>query len=83
MEFLDDLEELNNTMHNAYLIVTKRKTLDSLYIDLNKSNKTYFSLPFDFSKTEVVIDDLIEHFSNMEDYDKCDELSKLKNVQRN
>lgn len=78
MEFLDDLEELNNTMHNAYLIVTKKKTLESLYKDLRKSNKTHFSLPFDFS-----IDDLIEHFSNMEDFDKCKELSKLKNVQRN
>ena len=80
MEFLDDLEELNTVMHNAYLVVTKKKTLDTLYKDLDVSEKEYFTLPFDFSKTEIVIEDLIEHFSNMEDYAKCEELSKLKNV---
>ena len=82
MKFIDDLEELNNTMHNAYLVVTKQKTLDDLYNDLRESDKEYFSLPFDFSKTDVVIDDLIEHFSNIDDDAKCKELTKFKNVQK-
>jgi len=80
VKFIDDLEELNTTMHNAYLVVTKQKTLDELYKDLKTGDKEYFSLPFDFSKSDIVIEDLIEHFGRIEDYDKCKELSNLKNA---
>ena len=69
-------------MHNAYLVVTKQKTLDDLYNDLNESDKKYFSLPFDFSKTDLIIDDLIEHYSNIDDDEKCKELTKFKDVQK-
>jgi len=80
MDFLEDLDEYNDVMHNAYLVVTKRKTLDSLYKDLEKHHKDYFMLPFDFSDTEVIIENLIDHFSDMEDYEKCAELVTIKNV---
>jgi hypothetical protein len=81
MDFLEDLEEYNNVMHNAYLVITKKKTLDQLYKDLEEEGD-YFSLPFNFSDRETTIENLIEHFSDMEDYEKCQELVNIKNVQK-
>ena len=34
MQFLEDLNEYNESMNNAYLIITKRKTLDDIYLFL-------------------------------------------------
>ena len=56
------------------------KFIDELYKDLKTGDKEYFSLPFDFSKSDIVIDDLIEHFGRIEDYAKCEELCNLKNA---
>tara|TARA_R110002074_G_scaffold116259_1_gene247470 strand:- start:1436 stop:1687 length:252 start_codon:yes stop_codon:yes gene_type:complete len=81
MNFLEDLEELNTVMHNAYLVVTKKKTLDTLYKDLDVSEKEYFTLPFNFNDPNSVLDMLIDHYSDMEDYKKCAELINMRNVQ--
>lgn len=83
MEFLEDLSNYNESMDNAYDLVTKRKTLDDIYLELDSGEYTEFYLPFDPStndgRDEATLDLLIEHFSGIEAYEKCDELLKLKN----
>jgi hypothetical protein len=69
-------------MYNAYLVVTKKKTLNSLYDDLKTNHKDYFMLPFNFTDTKEIIEPLIEHFSDMEDYEKCAELINIRDVQK-
>ena len=67
-------------MHDAYLVVTDQKTVSSLYEDLKVAGKTDFTLPFDFNNTASILDILIDHYSDMEDYEKCETLIHLKDV---
>jgi len=82
MDFLEDIDEYNDVMYNAYLVVTKKKTLNSLYDDLKTNHKDYFMLPFNFTDAKEIIEPLIEHFSDMEDYEKCAELINIRDVQK-
>lgn len=83
MEFLEDLNNYNESMDNAYDLVTKKKTLDDIYLELDSGEYSKFYLPFDPStndgRDEATLDLLIEHFSLVEAYEKCNELLKLKN----
>ena len=83
MEFLEDLRMYNESMENAYDIITKRVTLDDLYDDFEENGIRKFYLPFDPIKedgrSEDVIDMVIEHFTQYEEYEKCAELVKIKN----
>ena len=47
MDFLEDLELYEQAMNNAYDIITKRKTLDDIYYDLEEETIDAFPLPFD------------------------------------
>ena len=82
MDFLEDLELYNSAMNNAYFIITKRKTLDDIYYELEKDTIVDFPLPFDpieeDGRTEDVIDMVIEYFTSTEEYEKCAELVKIK-----
>ena len=73
----EELEILNEAYLNAYLIVTKRITVAEL---LAADGEMVF-LPFDPEAPEtirMVIDDVIEFFSNEEEYEKCAELLRVK-----
>jgi len=82
MEFLDDLEMYEQSMQNAYDLITKKHTLDDVYDDFEENGISKFFLPFDpieeDGRTEDVIDMVIEHFSHYEEYEKCAELVKIK-----
>ena len=82
MDFLEDLELYEQAMNNAFDFITKRKTLDDIYYDLELEKITHFPLPFDpireDGRTEDIIDMLVEHFTNTEEYEKCSELVKIK-----
>ena len=82
MDFLDDLDSYNQSMENAYLLVTKEKTLDDIYEELDKGMYTKFYLPFDplqqDGRNDSTLDLLIEHFSSLEEYEKCIKLTKIK-----
>ena len=84
MQFLEDLNNYNESMDNAYDLVTRKKTLDDIYVELDSGESSKFYLPFDPSvndgRDEATLDLLIEHFSLIESYEKCDELLKLKNI---
>tara|TARA_R110000744_G_scaffold47666_3_gene104789 strand:+ start:83 stop:373 length:291 start_codon:yes stop_codon:yes gene_type:complete len=82
MDFLEDMELYERAMRNAYLIITKRKTLDDIYYDLEKDIIDDLPLPFDpieeDGRSDDIIDIVIEYFTSTEEYEKCAELVKIK-----
>ena len=82
MDFLEDIELYNQAMRNAYFIITKRKTLDDIYYELEEGKIETLPLPFDpiheDGRTEDIIDIVIEYFTSTEEYEKCAELVKIK-----
>ena len=83
MDFLDDIEDYNAAMDNAYNFVTKRITLDDIFEQAEKSGTlTEFYLPFDpinsDGRDEATLDLLIDHFISIEEYEKCQELQNIK-----
>ena len=82
MDFLEDLEMYEQAMENAYNIITKRKTLDDIYYSLEEDSFDQFFLPFDpiveDGRSADIIDMVVEYFIKLEDYEKCAELTKIK-----
>ena len=48
MDFLEDLALYERAMTNAYFIITRKKTLDDIYYELEDETLGDFPLPFDF-----------------------------------
>ncbi len=84
MDFLEDLEMYEKAMQNAYNLITKKKTLDDIYYELEEDLIDMFPLPFDpvseDGRSPAIIDIVIEHFTETEEYEKCAELVKIKNT---
>ena len=82
MDFLEDLSMYNEAMKNSYYLITKRKTLDDIYISLEEETIDAFYLPFDpiqeDGRSTDVIDMVIEYFITTEEYEKCAELIKIR-----
>jgi hypothetical protein len=73
----EEIEILDEAYRNAYLIATGQLSVKEL---LNKADDMIF-LPFDPSAPEtfvMIIDDVIQYFSDSEEYEKCAELVKVK-----
>ena len=87
MDFLEDIELYNKAMENAYNIITKKKTLDDIYYELEEETLDEFPLPFDpimeDGRSPDIIDVVIEYFISIEEYEKCVELIKIKNKCQN
>ena len=84
MDFLEDLEDYNSAMDNAYNFVTKKITLDDIFEAAESEGELInFYLPFDpldsDGRDEGTLDLLIEHFTEIEEYEKCQELVNIKN----
>ena len=60
MDFLEDMELDNNAMENAYFIITKRKTLDDIYYDLEEGKIDTLPLPFDPIEEDGRSEDIID-----------------------
>lgn len=82
MDFLQDLEDYNTAMENAYRLVTKKVTLDDIYEELESGEVNEFYLPFDpieqDGRDDATIDLLISHFTEIEEYEKCQELVQIR-----
>ena len=82
MDFLEDLELYERAMDNAYNLITKRKTLDDIYYSLEEDEFDKFFLPFDPIKEDGrspdIIDMVIDYFIKVEEYEKCAELTKIR-----
>ena len=46
MDFLEDMALYEEAMKNAYQIITKKKTLDDIYYELEEGKITRLPLPF-------------------------------------
>lgn len=92
LEFNDDIEDdditrsleeeveiLDEAYRNAYKIATGEMTVKEL---LDSAEDMIF-LPFDPSSPStfsLVVDDIIQYFSDNEEYEKCAELVKIKDT---
>ena len=84
MDFLEDLEMYDKAMSNAYDIITKKKTVNDIYLTLEDEEHDVYYLPFDPTnedgRTPAIIDMVIEYYTSIEDYEKCAELVEIKNI---
>ena len=86
MDFIDDINDYGEAMRNAYMIVTKKITLDDVFADLERKwameEDVKFFLPFDpinqDGRDPATLDLLIEYFIDTEEYEKCAELQIIK-----
>jgi hypothetical protein len=83
-KYEDDLELYEVAMENAFNLITKRKTLDDIYYELEGSSIDAYPLPFnpmeEDGRTADMIDILLEYFISTEEYEKCSELTKIKDT---
>lgn len=80
LNFEEEAEILNAAYENTYLIVTKKVTIEDIMQEALESGDFVF-LPFDPSNLhtiELIIDDVISHFEDCEEYEKCAELVAAK-----
>ena len=81
-QYEEDLELYETAMNNAYYLITKRRTLDDIYFELEDGDRDTYPLPFnpieEDGRTADVIDVVIEYFTSTEEYEKCAELVKIK-----
>ena len=82
MDFLEDLEMYEKAMENAFDLITKRKTIDDIYEDLESNKINEFHLPFDpileDGRSADIIDMVIEYYTGTEEYEKCAKLVQIK-----
>ena len=80
----EDLVLYGYAMENAYNIITRKRTLDDIYYELEAEIIDDLPLPFDpieeDGRTPDMIDIVIEYFTETEEYEKCAELVKIKNT---
>jgi|TARA_R110002073_G_scaffold174942_1_gene332170 hypothetical protein len=83
MDFIEEIDEFNIAMDNAYDLITGKVSLDTLETDLKINGIETFILPFDpLHETGTdpdTLDFIIEHFENLEEYEKCQVLLRIKN----
>jgi hypothetical protein len=83
MDFLEDIALYNEAMVNAYNVITKKVKIQDVLIELDDEEEIIeFPLPFnpflheDISNDEI--DLVIEHFSDLEEYEMCVDLVNCK-----
>ena len=71
----DEEELYRESMTNAYLLITNKLTFDELF----EYNGCY--LPYNPKSDNIsddTFDDLINYFCELEEYEKCGEIKKIK-----
>lgn len=83
MDFLEDIALYNEAMVNAYNVITKKVKIQDVLIELDDEEEIIeFPLPFnpflheDISNDEI--DLVIEHFSDLEEFEMCVDLVNCK-----
>ena len=83
MDFIEEMELYNSAMDNAFNLITGRMELDDMFIEFEEEgDEDMLPLPFnpfihdDISDEEI--DLVIEHFSDMEEYEMFAELVNYK-----
>ena len=77
MEEVDD-KDYYEAMQNAYILLTDKLGFDAVF------EHNGCSLPFSIEEdvTDREVDDVIQYFCKIEEFEKCAELKKLKETQK-
>ena len=83
MDFMEEIALYNLAMDNAYSLIVGDLKLDELMIELdNEEGEDVLPLPFNpFNGKKVsnsVIDIVINHYTGLEEYEKCAKLLEAK-----
>jgi len=83
MDFMEDIELYNLAMDNAYALIVGDMKLDEMIIELDDEDEDdILPLPFNpFSGEKIsdsMIDVVINHYTGLEEYEKCARLVKAK-----
>tara|TARA_R110002096_G_scaffold343293_1_gene536284 strand:+ start:224 stop:505 length:282 start_codon:yes stop_codon:yes gene_type:complete len=84
MDFLEEMELYNSAMDNAYNLITGKMTVDELFVEFDETEDEEDILPLPFNPflsekfSNVLIDVVIDHYTQYEEYEKCAELVKIK-----
>jgi|TARA_B110000495_G_C22903108_1_gene527089 hypothetical protein len=85
MDFLEELDLYHTAMHNAYNVITGKISIEEVYMELEEGDEDLeFPLPFNpFLHEDISSEEIgwvIDHFIELEDYEKCQELLDSKNA---
>jgi len=85
MDFMEEIALYNLAMENAYALIVGDLKLDELMIELDYEDNEHddvLPLPFNpFSGDDIsnsMIDIVINHYTGLEEYEKCARLVKAK-----
>jgi len=84
MDFLEEIELYNSAMDNAYNLITGKMSVDELFVEFDESEDEEDILPLPFNPflsekfSNALIDVVIDHYTQYEEYEKCAELVKIK-----
>ena len=83
MDFMEEIELYNLAMDNAYALIVGDMKLDEMIIELDDEDEDdILPLPFNpFSGEKIsdsMIDVVINHYTGLEEYEKCARLVKAK-----
>ena len=65
---------IEKSIENTYLLITNKKTIDE--ICLENEIPLFFIEPEELTNQDI--EEMIEYFGEVEEYEKCNELLKLK-----
>jgi hypothetical protein len=84
MDFMEDIELYNLAMDNAYALIVGDMKLDEMIIELDNEDEEDDILPLPFNPfsgnkiSNSMIDIVINHYTGLEEYEKCARLVKAK-----
>lgn len=83
MDFMEEIELYNRAMDNAYALIVGDMKLDEMMIEIDDEDEDdILPLPFNpFSGDRIsdsMIDVVINHYTGLEEYEKCARLVKAK-----
>ena len=84
MDFMEDIELYNLAMDNAYALIVGDVELDEMIIELDNEDEDEDILPLPFNPfsgnkiSNSMIDIVINHYTGLEEYEKCARLVKVK-----
>tara|TARA_R100000544_G_C2219807_1_gene56771 strand:+ start:272 stop:538 length:267 start_codon:yes stop_codon:yes gene_type:complete len=84
MDFMEDIELYNLAMDNAYALIVGDMKLDEMIIELDNEDEEDDILPLPFNPfsgnkiSNSMIDIVINHYTGLEEYEKCAQLVKVK-----
>ncbi len=78
MDEIEALKQMDNAMNNSYDLLSNNKTIEELLVMKGISNLV-FAHDIESPPTKTDIENIIQYFKDIEDFEKCVTLTKLIN----